>query len=367
MELMGLLIQGLVRYDAIRTQATLGNRSAYIGMSDIAKAADCLRAAVAGKMRPVSDVSHSLTRELRLQRGHWFEAGVADAFRASGMPFLHQLAIHISHNGVPMRAHLDFVFVERSQEGRTGIHVVECKSCEHIPETAYAAHEMQMYGQIGLLLSCFDQSYFTLIDDKEDKATELVTISTLIKKHLGLQLPIKMEQIVITGFILTVSMNDAKVFGPYLPNAMMLNACLDLGESIWRSVDAIRSGQMDIHAVPTTKGHHPLCDYCEMNSDCPRFTGVTAPELEEDLLLLQELKREKDILCQRIRTLEEELKATARHISPNGNWINAVTQRFRLGTCEGRKTLDKDLLASALATRLPGETADNVIQVACSP
>jgi hypothetical protein len=355
MEFMGLLIRSLRQQNAIRTQTTLGDRSGYIGVSDIAKASDCLRAAVYAK---TNASPHTLETLLRLNRGHWFEIGVAEAFRSSNVPFLHQLEIRISHNGIPVRAHLDFVFFEQSQEYITGIHVVECKSCGHIPETAYAAHEMQIYGQIGLLHSYLDQPCFFLLGD----GIESMTFASLLKKRYGAILPKNSGHTVITGSILCLSMNDAVVFGPYSPNAVMLDACLNLGEHIRNYADALRSGRVGLNEVPTVKGYHPLCDYCEINGDCPRFTGIPAPQLEEELLDLRDLKLEREILNRRIRALEEGLKTTARHISPNGDWINAVTQRFRLGICEGRKILDKDMLASALVSRLPGETAESVMQ-----
>lgn len=47
-ELLSLLKQGLQASGTARTTHSLGDRSKYVGLSDIGKAADCLRAAVAG-------------------------------------------------------------------------------------------------------------------------------------------------------------------------------------------------------------------------------------------------------------------------------------------------------------------------------
>lgn len=93
-DILALLNIGLQKSGSIRTAATLGDRSTYIGMSDIGKGVDCLRTAVAGKL-PVQSATCSgqfakhqgqatLQRELRMQRGHWFEAGVLEAFKATG-------------------------------------------------------------------------------------------------------------------------------------------------------------------------------------------------------------------------------------------------------------------------------------------
>ena len=48
--LLELFRQGLANYGQRQTQAMLGDRTAYIGMSDIARYTECPRAAVAGKL-----------------------------------------------------------------------------------------------------------------------------------------------------------------------------------------------------------------------------------------------------------------------------------------------------------------------------
>lgn len=51
-EILSILTHGLAVCSQKHTTTTLGDRSRYVGMSDIGKAADCLRAAVAGKVYP---------------------------------------------------------------------------------------------------------------------------------------------------------------------------------------------------------------------------------------------------------------------------------------------------------------------------
>ena len=119
---------------------------------------------------------------------------------------------------------------------------------------------------------------------------------------------------------------------------------------------------MDLNQVATAKGWHPLCDSCEWNEDCPRFDGLTAPELEQELLALQTLKNEKDAAIARVRNAEEKMKRLFQGISPGKDWVNAVTRRFRVVTCDGRKTLDKDRLLAAMAIHLPIAEAEAVIQ-----
>ena len=97
---MGLLTQvtkGLLAQGAKSTASQLGDRTTYIGMSDIGKGAECLRAAVANKLgglkQPLAnelnrwyeeqrfdDIRQILKKQLTLQRGHWFEGGIVRAF-----------------------------------------------------------------------------------------------------------------------------------------------------------------------------------------------------------------------------------------------------------------------------------------------
>ena len=49
-QLLPLLNSGLQLHRQNQTATHLGDRSQYIGMSDIAKGVECLRAAVAGKL-----------------------------------------------------------------------------------------------------------------------------------------------------------------------------------------------------------------------------------------------------------------------------------------------------------------------------
>jgi hypothetical protein len=56
------------------------------------------------------------------------------------------------------------------------------------------------------------------------------------------------------------------------------------------------------------------------------------------------------------------MKQVFQGVSPEGDWINAVTHRFRVGSCDGRRTLDKGKLLAALSARLPADEAEALIQ-----
>lgn len=96
--LLEVFRQGLQHYAERQTRALLGDRSAYLGMSDLARYAECPRAAVATKLYPQNT---SLGNLLTLQRGHWFEDGIAGCFGALGLRFMRQVEICHSHVDVP--------------------------------------------------------------------------------------------------------------------------------------------------------------------------------------------------------------------------------------------------------------------------
>ena len=226
-ELCSLLKQGLQVSSHARTTLSLGDRSKYVGLSDIGKAADCLRTAVAGKvylpqtLTTAIPYSHdTFLRTLRMQRGHWFENGITEAFHATGIPVLHQMGIHARHHQTPIIAHLDLVLVTGGNAPR--VQVVEVKSCEHIPDTAYAAHEVQLSGQIGLLNALWSQPCFMV------QPGQLRTFPDLVRHVCNIALPEQAENVAIEGTILMLSMNDVKVFGSYTPNKIMLDVCLNL-------------------------------------------------------------------------------------------------------------------------------------------
>jgi hypothetical protein len=348
MDFIKLMAQALYQHGLQRTEAALGDRSAYVGMSDIGKAAACLRSAVAGKVAEAPS-ARSLERQLRLNRGHWFESGIAEAFHFSGQPYLYQVRIETAHNGVPIRAHPDFIFIDPQGEAR----VVELKSCEHLPDTAYASHEMQLFGQLGLLASLWHKPCFSLCGDEKP-----VSFPDLVKQSFGFTLP---EQAVLSGRILCVSMSGAKVFGPYAPNDLMLSACLKLAGQIWNGLKKVKAGA-SLDELPTATGFNPLCDWCEWNTACPRFTNVPAPELEEDLLEWQKLKAEKEALEARIQAMEGQIRSTCK--TRKGKWLAAETRRIRLTSCEGKRSFDKDLLQAALARHLDADTACSVMAAA---
>tara|TARA_Y100001954_G_scaffold237635_1_gene302002 strand:+ start:29421 stop:30644 length:1224 start_codon:yes stop_codon:yes gene_type:complete len=361
--LLRLLAQGLLTHAGQKTANELGDRSRYVGMSDIGKGMECMRAAVASKLGITAipavsaidgftskELAQTLGRQLILQRGHWQEHGIEKALVSTGVKLLPQLEICIEHSDVPIKAHLDFTLVWGGK--RPAVRILELKSNERIPESLYASYEAQLYGQVGLLKSCWDKPCFSIPGTE----AQSVTFPQAMQSILGVMLPESPDNVDIEAWVLSISMSEAKPFGPYLPEESMLEVCVQTAVAIWRTAEDVRSGNLELNDLDYCRGFHPLCDWCDVNVDCPKFQALTIPtdsacglELEEFALL----KEKKTGLEKRIAETEERIKQTYRLVGSN-DWISAGDRRFRLSTIAGRRTLDRSLVVDTL-TELIGD------------
>ena len=106
--LLETIRQGLFLASVQNTNATLGDRSRYVGLSEVSRYTECPRAAVAAKLG--TPMAH-MGRLLATQRGHWFESGVKSALAAANLNHFHQLEIQVNRRAGAIKAHLDFTLV----------------------------------------------------------------------------------------------------------------------------------------------------------------------------------------------------------------------------------------------------------------
>ena len=121
------------------TKDTLGDRSKYIGASDIG---GCPYKTVMSKKNPPVN---SLEQELIFFRGH-----IAEEFVARGLEGLHveeQVEIESELNGFPLKAHLDKIVKGKSRDV-----IVEVKSTSAPMHEPYESWVMQVTFQMGLIL-----------------------------------------------------------------------------------------------------------------------------------------------------------------------------------------------------------------------
>ena len=137
-------------------------------------------------------VMEALRKQLILQRGHWFEAGVEQAFESNGAKFFTQLEIDAGFDGVPVLAHLDFVLV-----GNGAVRILELKSTENIPDNLYASYECQLYGQLGFLSKYWHEKRFSIRD-----GTGKMTFPELVKQKFGIDMPESVQDVDLEGWVL---------------------------------------------------------------------------------------------------------------------------------------------------------------------
>lgn len=165
----------------------------------------------------------------------------------------------------------------------------------------------------------------------------------------------------IEAWVLCLSMSEAKVFGPYLNDKSMLGLCLQTAEDLWSFTENARTNGGDIFDLPTAKGFHALCSWCDFNANCPKFQGVDQPQWDDALTHLAALKADRDDLEAQIVEVEDGLKTGCRLSTVGSAWIEAGRYRFRLSSQAGRRTLNKGTLRLELSIALGEDAADSLI------
>ena len=95
------------------------------------------------------------------------------------------------------------------------------------------------------------------------------------------------------------------------------------------------------------QGFYPLCEFCHVNSYCPKFTyGNFLPQWENYIIQLEELKKQRAVIDERIKKLENSLKQSG---SFSHDWISNGAHRYRLSQVEAIRSLNRELLLSNLS------------------
>ena len=359
--LLTVLRCGLERSSEQQTVLYLGDRSSYVGMSDIGRMLDCPRAALAGKLlKPATQESaEELRHHLILQRGHWFEQGIHQALTGYGFLPLSQLEIEVMHGNTPIKAHLDFTLA--AGQPRPAVRILEVKSTTRIPSAVPESHFLQVGGQTALLKACWNEPVFNLVQDTGEVLFHK-TFPEICCECLGITLP-DASVCDVQGWILYLSMCDVKAFGPFLPEDTDLIRCLDMASEFWETMSELKEHRLTLDAVQTAHGLAPLCPSCLWRKDCPNFQGSYHPEWEEVLTRLMDLKTKRKELEEHVDELEEQLKV-AYQLSHTvaGEWINTDNHVFRVIPQNGRITLDRKSLAHELSLALGEQDARMLIR-----
>ncbi|MFZ5572886.1 MAG: hypothetical protein ACOZF0_21005 [Thermodesulfobacteriota bacterium] len=199
-----------------RPKDELGDRSTYIGASDLA----CERKGCLEKLTPSRKSFETL---LRFKRGDLVESIVKEALDHNEIKHVCQLeAVHPQKPH--LKAHLDFTFGNQTEMG-----VLECKSVSFIPQEPYDGWEKQLYYQMGLL-----------------------SLNHRQKKIKGAVIALDLQ----TG--------DVRIFNGYNHSPLLFKDLEASADRIWQ---ALQNQNPD--SLHTNKS--PLCAYCHFRSDCPAF------------------------------------------------------------------------------------------------
>ena len=275
-----------------QTVETLGDRTTYLGASDILA---CPRKTILAKLQPPEA---DLVTLLRFRRGHMAEDIVAAAFTAAGFTnFRRQVEVRYKGD-VPIMAHIDFVFVS---EARKTMAVLEVKSPETMPTDPYGSWESQLYLQMGLLADNFPE-----------------------------------------GAILAVNFGEhgMQLFNGYTPQTTIYGGLLERATAIWQDYQSYAAGEL---TTPVMEAG-PLCGYCPFLADCPKFAAEEVRELAESVEILLELQREQKNLETEISLRKNNLLAIVTTRGP----LKAY-DRILQKACRSRKVIDATRLAKFLA------------------
>lgn len=296
MDIQTTLLTSLRKLARQHTEETLGDRSNYLGASDIGY---CPRKVIMERIHP-SD--HDLATLLRFQRGHMAEDIIAKAFTAGGYTNFER-QVEVTLPGVaPLKAHIDFVFTSEAHKFKS---ILEIKSTSAIPKDPYGSWESQLYLQMG----------------------------ALSRQH---------PDYTVKGAILALDLGEGQVefFNGYDPQETIFQGLVKRAGTIWSDYQATLKG----NEVELETEVSPLCGFCHHLTTCPRFEAEEVPQLAGVVEALQELQAREKIVQGEIKKLKQHFLAVVEQKGP----IKSGGCFFRKAT-RNRKHIDMDRLEAFLA------------------
>jgi hypothetical protein len=249
-----------------KNSAHLGDRTQYIGASDIA---GCPRKAVLARQSPVA---HTVTTQLRFAWGHLSQELFSRLFESGGLRFDEEVEI-IHPQNPRIRCHIDFLFKGKNDR----FHIVEKKATGNIPSEPHQSWIDQLQFQMGMF------KHF-----HPDGAGSIIAGSVLAAKPLPKE----------TG---TVLVDGVKEYTPYEPNDLIFAHLMKKAGHILAAID----GKEEARCEPSF-----ICGKCPYHSDCPahRLPNFAPPEdVQKASKRFLELKAQEKALKAEMDTLQEQL------------------------------------------------------------
>jgi len=222
-EIIGEVLPLMAKEETLKE---LGDRSAYIGASDIG---GCPREVILSKLFKQEE---SLETLIRFKRGHLAEAFLSDVFSRTKYKWTSQAEIvHPTKNYI--LAHIDFLFYTSNYK-KFG--VAEIKTVSSIPFEPYESWVLQVQLQMGLL-------------------------------------KLKYPNAEIKGAVLVMDLNSGQMveFNGMTPDDQIFDSLVKKADFMW---ELLQQGETE--NLPTEES--ALCIFCPFKGTCPRFTGAEVPE-----------------------------------------------------------------------------------------
>lgn len=263
------------------TLKTLGNRSEYIGASDIGS---CLRKAYLSKTQ---NEVHSVKQQIIFERGHLSEGIVEKMIK--GTPYKEQVeVIGKTNNGFPVKAHIDFV-VDFGSE----CVVIEAKSTSIEVDEPYDSWILQVQLQMGLLKSqC----------DKENKNVRGYIIAINVNTGWYKAFEVKPNKT-----LFDIAMNNANI----LANGLVNKQCPDGDEQLY-------------------------CSSCSFKGNCPAINRGFVEQLPNDVKkVVEKIKTlssvEKEIKSQKTLLKEYMIATDKTRVKSNDFTVSFVNIKGKDG------------------------------------
>ena len=274
---------------------------------------------------------------------------------------LSQLEIEIRYGDVPIKAHLDFTLV--ADQPQPTVRILEVKSTVRLPATLSGSHAMQIGDQTASLKTYWDLPVFNLVQNTGEVLLYR-TFPEICNECLGVSL-LDASACDIQGWVLCLSMCDAKAFGPFFPKDTDISRYLDMTSEFCETMIALRDNLLNLNTIQTVQGLSPVCPSCLWRKDCPHFKGSSHPEWEDTLAQFMNLKTQKKSIEAEIGELESRLKVAYQlSHTVKGEWINTGNHTFRVIPQNGRVTLDRKRLNEEVETLL-GEQKAQTLMAKC--
>lgn len=233
---------------AVELSKHLGDRSEYIGASDLA---GCPRKAALNRIRPQKE--RTAAEQMVMAIGHAVEDIIGRLFLAGGVKNLTREVEYVHPEFTFIKCHCDFVY-----ESDTEIRIRELKSTKGNPDDPYPTWVNQVHVQMGLAQICVPEK-------------------------------------TITGSIMAVdrAKGGCQEYTGYTPNPQLTEVFVEKAKKIWAAV----IGEGPVPAPEPGDGN--LCGFCPHRSDCPAH----------DITKLNQLPAHEAKIAAEYRALLDDKKA----------------------------------------------------------